>query len=307
MADLIRPHSADTHLGPNTKKMMWLHQVLTCLATTGLRIMELASLRWSDLDMSSRVLLLTDESKRNITNRAKRRTKSGESRSFPIHDDLWSVLQQMERSSDGYVFHGPHGGRIKPDTVRNILTREILNPLEPRFPSASDEIGFMNGRLHSFRHFFCSICSNSGVPEQVLCGGLDTKTVRWSDAIITCMMQSRSVRCSESTSLESLIQLQWGVGNMMLNFFRKEAISPTSSICSEPDYRILCLIGTVSAQSSVPISIRDRKSLPARSLRRERGSKRREGDSNPRSHYPEHSISSAAQSATLPSLRIWTV
>jgi len=31
-----------------------------------------------------------------------------------------------------------------------------------------DEIGFSDGRLHSFRHYFCSMCANNNVPEQLL-------------------------------------------------------------------------------------------------------------------------------------------
>jgi integrase len=34
-------------------------------------------------------------------------------------------------------------------------------------PSAG-EVGFASGRLHSLRHFFCSLCANEGVPERVL-------------------------------------------------------------------------------------------------------------------------------------------
>jgi integrase len=44
----------------------------------------------------------------------------------------------------------------------------VLTPLEPVFPGGDDEVGFKGGRLHSFRHYFCSVCANSGVPEQLL-------------------------------------------------------------------------------------------------------------------------------------------
>ncbi|QDT65201.1 tyrosine-type recombinase/integrase [Calycomorphotria hydatis] len=51
---------------------------------------------------------------------------------------------------------------------RQILVRDVLEPLAGEFPSENDELGFNHGRLHSFRHYFCSMCANSGVPEQVL-------------------------------------------------------------------------------------------------------------------------------------------
>ncbi|MBC8115475.1 MAG: tyrosine-type recombinase/integrase [Candidatus Saccharimonas sp.] len=37
------------------------------------------------------------------------------------------------------------------------------------FPTKDGAVtGFIDGRLHSFRHYFCSICADSGVPEQTL-------------------------------------------------------------------------------------------------------------------------------------------
>jgi integrase len=77
-------------------------------------------------------------------------------------------LEAIKRHTDGYVFHGPRGGRLKPDTVRRTLVREVLTPLATQFPSPEGEVGFIDGRLHSFRHFFCSLCANRGVPQQVV-------------------------------------------------------------------------------------------------------------------------------------------
>jgi integrase len=88
----------------------------------------------------------------------------------------------MKRHPDGRVFHGPLGGKLKPDTVRNILVRDVLTPLASRFPSGTEGKGFIDGRLHSFRHYFCSQSANSGqVSEQTLMmwlGHRDSKTVR---------------------------------------------------------------------------------------------------------------------------------
>lgn len=71
----------------------------------------------------------------------------------------------LPRNRDGLIFHGPRGGLLKPDVVRTILIRDVLTPLAKRFPTPAGEIGFRDGRLHSFRHYFCA---NSGVPEQVV-------------------------------------------------------------------------------------------------------------------------------------------
>jgi integrase len=52
--------------------------------------------------------------------------------------------------------------------VRQALIKHVLEPLAAQFPSADDEIGFRDGRLHSCRHYFASTCAISGVPERVV-------------------------------------------------------------------------------------------------------------------------------------------
>jgi integrase len=151
-------------------ELSWLADVLTALACTGLRISELASLRLTDIDRKNNLITLTDESSqgRRKAGRKARQTKSGRSRSFPIHADLRGVLDRMTQAQDGLVFHGPLGGRLKADTVRQVLIRDVLTVLQEHYPAAPGQVGFADGRLHSFRHYFCSTCANSGVPEQVV-------------------------------------------------------------------------------------------------------------------------------------------
>jgi integrase len=161
----------------------WLADVLTALACTGLRISELAALRLSDVDRDKNLITLTDDSTRGrrTAGRQVRQTKSGRSRSFPMHRDLLEVLDGLTPATDGLVFHGPRGGRLKPDTVRQVLIREVLAPLQGRFATPQGGSGFADGRLHSFRHFFCSACAGSGVPEQVVMewlGHSESKMVR---------------------------------------------------------------------------------------------------------------------------------
>jgi integrase len=161
--------------------LRWLADVIIALACTGLRIAELASLRWSDLDLENRRLNLTDETGRQTnSNRNRRELKSGRSRSFPIHHDLFATFDRLPKT-DAYVFHGPRGGRLKPDTVRRILIRDVIAPLSEKFPTPDGERGFIHGRLHSFRHYFCSTCANSNVPERIVMewlGHADSEMVR---------------------------------------------------------------------------------------------------------------------------------
>jgi len=161
----------------------WLGHILTALACTGMRISELASLRWSDLDLPAKVISLKDEtsSRRRMVHRKPRQTKSRRTRCLPIHDDLLGVLRQLPRVDDGLVFHGPRGGVLSADITRRTLIRDVLAPLKTSFPAAEGDIGFADGRLHSFRHYFCSLCANQNVPEQMVMewlGHQESKMVR---------------------------------------------------------------------------------------------------------------------------------
>jgi len=154
----------------STPALTWLAAVIVALACTGLRIGELASLRWSDVDMRSKTILLTDE--RASSRRKKlgqvRTIKGKRNRSLPVHLDLLAVFVELKASGagdDGRVFHGPRGGKLKPDTVRNILLREVIGSLKDRFPTPTGEIGFEHGRVHSFRHYFCSQAFLGGAAE----------------------------------------------------------------------------------------------------------------------------------------------
>lgn len=152
----------------------WLADVIVALALTGFRIGELAELRWENLDLEKKLIQLVDRSRQ--TRRSERthapKTKSHRSRSLPIRPELLEIFNRLPRHKDGRVFHGPSGGKIKPDTLRNILNREVLKPLSRRFPKGVNGLGIAAGRLHSFRHYFCSICADNGVSEQMLMGWL---------------------------------------------------------------------------------------------------------------------------------------
>jgi integrase len=153
----------------NQDELNWLADIVTALACTGLRISELAALRWDDFDGDLRTLRIADErhSRRRSASQA-RRTKTGRSRAFPVHPDLAAVLTKMSRSNDGVVFHGPLGGRLKADTVRRILVRDVLENLKDKFPTAEGDVGFEHGRLHSFRHYFCSVAAQAGTAEHTV-------------------------------------------------------------------------------------------------------------------------------------------
>ncbi len=154
-------------------RLNWLTNVIIALACTGLRISELIGVRWTDVDLSRGILSLTDETGHR-PNGVTRQTKSGRSRHFPIHEELLAVLRRIAKQGS-YVFLGPRNGKLKADSVRRAFKREVIEPLQSRFPSIDGGQGFGDGRLHSFRHFFCSRCANSGVPERMVMDWLGHK------------------------------------------------------------------------------------------------------------------------------------
>ncbi len=69
-----------------------------------------------------------------------------------------------------------------PLPIRNALVREVITPLTELFPKQfENERSFEDGRLHSFRHYFCSVCANTGIPERITMnwlGHADSEMVR---------------------------------------------------------------------------------------------------------------------------------
>ena len=148
-------------------ELNWLGELLATLAATGIRIGEAAQLRWTDINFEDGVIHIQDERSHARKQRAgqARTTKGKRSRAIPIHSNLMKILEAMPRHKDGYVFHGPKGGRLKPDTARNIFVRDVIQPLKKKFFTPDGETGFEHGRLHSFRHYFVSECCRQGIPE----------------------------------------------------------------------------------------------------------------------------------------------
>lgn len=161
------------------RSLSWLGDVVTGLACTGMRIAELANLRWPDIDFDNGRITVVDESGLQRRNETVRTVKSGQSRWLPLHPDLRAVLECLPRL-DQFVFHGPQGGRVKPDFVRRTLLKHVLEPLAPQYPATSTQ-GFVDGRLHSFRHYFVSRCAANNVSERMVMewvGHADSAMVR---------------------------------------------------------------------------------------------------------------------------------
>jgi integrase len=174
---LIRSEESDTYCySPNEVsamieccrgKLSWLSDIITALACTGMRIGELISMRPTDVDLGTGMINVPDNrhSGRAELKDEIRTTKGKRSRRIPIHSNLRPVLQKLVHSGHRRVFTNSRGRELKADVVRNILIRDVLNPLKSKFPTSPGEIRFEHGRLHSFRHFFVSQAFLGGASE----------------------------------------------------------------------------------------------------------------------------------------------
>ena len=160
VAAMVNHCTNDPHLG-------WLGNVIIALAHTGLRISELAGLRWSDVDFNSNTIRVADErsSRRKRKAGSMRTTKGRRSRVIPIHPRLRQVFDGLSRDPDGRVLHAERGGVLRPNNVLHTFIRNVTEPLKEKFPTPAEEIGFEHGRLHSFRHYFCSQAFLGGASE----------------------------------------------------------------------------------------------------------------------------------------------
>jgi integrase len=146
---------------------IWLADIIIGLAYTGMRIGELAQLRWSAVH-AEKIAVVDDSRRGDEYGENGRTTKRGRSRMIPIHETLRGVLDRLRGDGGrGLVFRAQRGGPLRPRNVLQAFIDEVIEPLKDRFPGEPGEPSFANGRLHSFRHFFCSLCAIDGVRERV--------------------------------------------------------------------------------------------------------------------------------------------
>jgi integrase len=66
------------------------------------------------------------------------------------------------------VFVGPKENKLFPTSVTKIFIREVIQPLSKEFPAIDGQVGFVHGRIHSFRHVFVSQSFLHGVSDGVI-------------------------------------------------------------------------------------------------------------------------------------------
>jgi integrase len=163
------PDEVATMISHCTSKpnLVWLANLIVLLAHTGMRIGEAVGLRWSDIHLSAGVIRIADErsSRRKKSNGSARTTKGRRSRTIPIHTRLREMLSGLKRQPDGLVLHSLRGRQLLARNVLATFIDEVIEPLKGKFPTPERETGFEHGRIHSFRHFFCSQSFLGGASE----------------------------------------------------------------------------------------------------------------------------------------------
>jgi integrase len=130
---------------------------------TGMRLGELLALRWSDVDLAGRLIL--------VRNSDTFTTKTRKNRTIPMNNDLCRLQRQRKESvrvESDFVFHTAKGGPLKPGTVSGRFKKCV------RAARLNDKLHF-----HSLRHSFASALVASGVSlfaVQKLLGHTTSKT-----------------------------------------------------------------------------------------------------------------------------------
>jgi integrase len=150
--------------------LRWLGNVLAALAATGLRINELAKLRWTDVDFEAGTICITDERSRPRRRQSglERRLKGKRGRALPLNLSLRKLLLQLPHHRDGIVFRGKNGGKVDDRRVLEALQGKVIMHLLEAFPTPEGEIGFQDGTVHGLRHYFVSEAYRNGATDAEL-------------------------------------------------------------------------------------------------------------------------------------------
>jgi integrase len=133
---------------------------LAVLAFTGCRAGELQRLQHEDVDIKTGWI--------RIVSRDGAETKSGYSRSIPIHPLLRQFLETVPATVGPWLFCAPASKRY-PRGGHQISTKR----LNEDFLSLLKKVGLKAGRdtgftIHSLRHAFETISVNAGIPQRVI-------------------------------------------------------------------------------------------------------------------------------------------
>ncbi len=123
---------------------------------TGLRIGEIVGLRWSDVDLAAKQVVIRQAFQRRDGQDLMQTTKSGRVRPVPLTRDTVAALEALPRSA-GLVFPGENG--------QPLSTRVVTRAGQRIAKKAGITKHF---HLHMMRHSFTSHALMSGVPTRTV-------------------------------------------------------------------------------------------------------------------------------------------
>ena len=137
----------------------WYPFVL-CLARTGMRLGEVVALRWADIDLEGRVILVRRSQRKGRVSEP----KSGKARRVDMSGQLTTALrahkslQEAEAALQGHplperVFSTPMGHAVADDAFRNNVWAAILR-----------RAGLRYRKPHTLRHTYASLLIDMGQP-----------------------------------------------------------------------------------------------------------------------------------------------
>ena len=177
--ELIKPEGAEQYCyeRDEVKRMLeftntftrhrYMYPLIFLLSHTGMRISEAINMKWRDIDLKNQVIHVRDETnKKLLQGQERRQVKAKKSRIIPIHPNLLDCFMQQKKSIDSdYFLVGKNGRKRSYSHTREQFERVVIKQLSEEFPTPGGELGFSNGRFHSFRHFFVSECFAASIPE----------------------------------------------------------------------------------------------------------------------------------------------
>lgn len=141
----------------------WRTMILTALKT-GLRLGELRALRWDDVDLVARKLVV----RRNLVNGHYGTPKNGKSREIPLCDSLVAALKAHRHLKGELVFCDEYGDPVVQYT-RHPLWR------------ACQRAGLRKVRWHVLRHTFASHLAMRGASARSIQELMGHSTIRMTD------------------------------------------------------------------------------------------------------------------------------
>lgn len=120
----------------------WMRSVCSFALLTGARKGEILSLRWPNVDLRRKVVVIASED-----------SKSGRARPLPLNDEAVSILRNLPRESE-YAFS--RGGKKAEEIKRD------------EFCKALAASGISDFRFHDFRHTWASWHVQNGTPLMML-------------------------------------------------------------------------------------------------------------------------------------------